>query len=523
MFARATLFRPPWVGRWTYWLLLGLLLPLTFALGLFLLIKAQTLSWRRLGAGVFALTVAITLSWSLITPPFQAPDEQDHFAYVQQLAENGKAASQTAALPPWSTQLTVALNATHALAINEQADGRARWLRGDEHAWALADGGGRASRKDGGGPTTAATHGPVYYGVMTIPYRLAGGASIWSQLELMRIFSGLLSALTVLFVLLAAREVAPNRPLFAVGAALLVALNPMFTFIGASVNNDVGVNTAAALFLFLLMRAAKRGLTVPVAVGLGVTLGVLPVIKGTSYALYVVAALALFALLLHRRSRKALVGVAVAIVAVAIVQIIWSHIAAGFGRTTFTTPGGGAPIAAGSLWSTAGVSLSYIWQIFLPPLSTMYDHYPFDDWPGYTIYVVRGWASFGWYTIEFPPLVYHAIVAGMAATIACAAVFARRHFAWLKANWVIVVTLVATPVIVVAAVERAFATTGQRTLIAEMGRYVFPAIGALAMLAAGSWWAWGERWAARITTAVVMTLMTFTFASQLLTLGGFYT
>jgi 4-amino-4-deoxy-L-arabinose transferase-like glycosyltransferase len=522
MFERATLFRPPWVGRWTYWLLLGLVLPMAFGLALFLLIRAQTLSLRRLAAGVFAVTVAITLSWSLVTPPFQAPDEQDHFAYVQQLAENGEPASSSAALPPWSTQLTLGLQGTRALAANEQADGRSPWLKRDEQAWARSDG-GRASPKDGGGPTTAATHGPVYYGVMTVPYHLAGGASIWSHLELMRIFSGLLTALTVLFVLLAAREVAPRRPLLWVGAALLVALNPMFTFIGASVNNDVGVNMAAALFLFLVLRAARRGLTVPLAIGLGATLGVLPVIKGTSYALYVVAAIALLALLLRSRSRKAVVGVAVAIAAVVLVQIGWSQIAAGFGRTTFTTPGGGAPIAAGSLWSTAGVSIGYLWQIFLPPLSSMYDHYPFDDWPAYTIYVKRGWASFGWYTVEFPALVYQVIVAGIAGTLACAAMFARRHIAWLKANWVMVVTLVATPVIVVTAVERAFATAGQRTLVAEMGRYAFPAIGALAILAAGSFTAFGERWAARLTTAVVVSLMVLTFASQLLTLGGFYT
>ena len=522
VFERATLFRPPWVGRWTYWLLLGVLLPMTFALALFLLIRAQTLSWRRLGAGVFAVTALITLSWSLVTPPFQAPDEQDHFAYVQQLAENGTTPSQTGTQERWSSQLRLGLYATRALAANEQADGRAPWLARDEHAWALSDG-GHASRKDGGGPTTAATHGPVYYGVMTVPYRLAGGASLWSQLELMRIFSGLLSALTVLFVLLAAREVAPKRPLFAVGAALLVALNPMFTFIGASVNNDVGVNTAAALLLLLVMRAARRGLTVPLAAGIGLTLGVLPVIKGTSYALYVVAAIALLALLLRSRSRKAVLGVAVAVATVVVVQVFWSQIAAGFGRTTFTTPGGGAPIAAGSLWSTAGSSLSYLWQIFLPPLPSMLDHYPGYILPGYNIYVVRGWASFGWYTIEFPKLVYVAIVLGIAGTVACAALFARRRWDWLKANWVIVLTLVVTPIIVVAAVERAFSTIGQRPIIAEMGRYVFPAIGALAILAAGAWWARGERWAARITTAVLVSLMVLTFASQLLTLRGFYT
>jgi len=33
--------------------------------------------------------------WSFITPPFQVPDEQDHFAYVQQLAETGHLPSKS--------------------------------------------------------------------------------------------------------------------------------------------------------------------------------------------------------------------------------------------------------------------------------------------------------------------------------------------------------------------------------------------------------------------------------------------
>lgn len=522
VFERASLFRPSWVGSWTYWLLVGVMLPAAFALGIFLLARAASLSTRSLAGGVFAVAFVIALSWALITPPFQAPDEQDHFAYVQQLAENGKAAAQGSTLPVWSSSLSVALGSVRALAANEQADGRPPWLAADERAWATAASGDPSS-KDGGGSTTAATHGPVYYGAMTPAYHLTAGGSIWSKLTAIRILSGLLSALTVVFVLLAAREVAPGRPLLAVGAALLVALNPMFTFIGASVNNDVGVNLGGAIFLFLALRAARRGLTIGVALALGATLGVLPVIKGTSYALYVVAAVALLALLVQRRSRQALVGVAVTLLAVVLVQSGWSAIAAEFGRTTFTTPGGGAPISGPSLLSSAAPSLSYIWQILLPPLSFMYDHYPLDDWPFYTIYVVRGWASFGWYAIVFPSIVYSVIIAGMAATLLSGIVLARRRLGWLKENWVIVVTLVAMPIVVFAAVERAFSTTGQRFVIAEMGRYIFPAIGALAILASGAFWAWGERWAPRITTAVVVCAMALTFASQLLTLREFYT
>jgi hypothetical protein len=522
VFERASVFRPPWVGGWTYWLLLGLVLPLTFALALFLLARAQALSWRALGGGVFAVALALGLSWALLTPPFQAPDEQDHFAYVQQLAENGRTASATdATLAPWSTSVGIGLQGTRALAVAEQADGRPPWLEHDERAWAALDRG--ASRRNGGGPTPAATHGPVYYGALTAPYHLTAGASLWSQLTALRAASALLAALAVLFVLLAAREVAPGRPLFAVGAALLVALNPMFTFIGASVNNDVGYNAAAALLLWLMLRAVRRGLTVPLALAIGVTLGVLPVIKGTAYAMYVVAIVALLALVLARRDRRVLIGVAAVAAAVVLVQLGWGALAAELGRTTFTTPGGAAPVSAGGLWSNAGTSIAYIWQIFLPPLPFMTDYYPTHDLPAYTIYVKRAWASFGWYTIEFHPAVYLTLIAGMGATVVSGLAFARRRGAWLKQHWVAVATLVLMPAIVIVAVEHAYATAAPRQLVAEMGRYLFPAVGALAILASGAFWAFGERWAVRITSGVVVALIMFSFASQLLLLRGFYT
>ena len=51
-----------------------------------------------LAAWLCALVACVNAaSWSLITPPFQAPDEQAHFAYVEQLARNGS-------LPTSSTQ-----------------------------------------------------------------------------------------------------------------------------------------------------------------------------------------------------------------------------------------------------------------------------------------------------------------------------------------------------------------------------------------------------------------------------------
>src|SRR5271156_835893 len=48
---------------------------------------------RRVPRAAWACAIIATLSaacWSLVTPPFQAPDEPSHFAYVQYLAETGR-------------------------------------------------------------------------------------------------------------------------------------------------------------------------------------------------------------------------------------------------------------------------------------------------------------------------------------------------------------------------------------------------------------------------------------------------
>src|SRR6202022_461155 len=134
----------------------------------------------------------------------------------------------------------------------------------------------------------------LYYGAVAPAYALAG-RSTFSQLALMRLASGLIGALTVLFTFMLARELAPRRPWLAVLAGLLVAYQPMYGFISGAVNNDVGVNAAAAAFELLLILMVRRGLTMRLAVLAGALLVALPIIKGTAYSLYPVAGVALVA------------------------------------------------------------------------------------------------------------------------------------------------------------------------------------------------------------------------------------
>ncbi len=91
---RASLFRPSPVGPWLYVLILLIVLPclalaavrcLAVAVG-----QGRSTSTRRTAAWLFAIAALNFACWALITPPFQAPDEVDHFAYTQSLVERGR-------------------------------------------------------------------------------------------------------------------------------------------------------------------------------------------------------------------------------------------------------------------------------------------------------------------------------------------------------------------------------------------------------------------------------------------------
>ena len=75
----------------------------------------------------------------------------------------------------------------------------------------------------------------------------------------MRLVSALLGALVAACAFGIVRELLPRQPFAAVAAGLLVAFHPMFSFMAGAINNDNGINAAAALSLYLLIRGAQTG------------------------------------------------------------------------------------------------------------------------------------------------------------------------------------------------------------------------------------------------------------------------
>ena len=528
---RAALFRPGVVGAWLYWLLLLLVLPALALLGLRCLAVAVAGGTRRVALTLFAIAALNACCWALITPVFQGPDEVDHFAYTQSLVERGEKPinDPRAARLRWSNAENLALEDTSLWTDHQVGDTRAPWLSAQAHDYAEDARLLHPSRSDGGGYTTSATHGPAYYLALAPAYLATEHGSIFSQLTLMRVTSALLGALVVLFTYLLARELAPRRPWLAVVAALLVAYEPMYGFISGIVNNDVGVNAAAAALELLLIRLLRRGITVPWGALTGAVLILLPNVKGTGLSLYPVAGLVFVAALWRYHRRSDLLGWAALVVVAVLLGELATHVLNPAFAARAVGGTGAGPSAISSNANAVHEALhhlpdylSYLWQVFLPRLPFMTAHFSPSAYPGFVIFIERGWGAFGWYDVFFPSWVYAAILVVSLLVLVLGPWAARREWRWLAAHAPEALAVILMPIAVIAGFTAAYYSQEARPVIAEFGRYVFPAIGPIALLVVGALHAFGRRRMLEAGVALVVATIALSYASQLLTLSAFY-
>ena len=112
--------------------------------------------------------------------------------------------------------------------------------------------------------------------------------------------------------------------------------------------------------------------------------------------------------------------------------------------------------------------LAYLWQVFLPRLPFMARHWETTNFPGFVIFVERGWGAFGWYDVLYPHRVYDIILAAMVAVPILGLVAIRRERPFVRRHVLELAILALMPLAVVAGVEAAFYTTGTRPAVAEL-------------------------------------------------------
>jgi hypothetical protein len=526
---RLALFRPGIVGAWTYWLLFFVGLP-ALALGsILLLARAAAGIVPRVprALAVFLIGFACAGSFALITPLFQTPDEGEHFAAVQYIAETGKANDRSPGTnrAPYSNEEAYALEAVNLYSLAESPHGRPPWREAIERDWLKRVAKDDPPRDNGGGFAIATSaHSPLYYTLLAPAYLAVRNNSVASQVTAMRLMSSVLAALVAMFAFLLMRELLPRQPWAAVAAGLIVAFQPMFGFMGGAINNDNGVNAATAAVAYLIIRGLRRGLTWRVGLALGATLAIAPIMKGTGYFLFPVAALGVLGMLMRGRDRRTLVAVGSVLAAGIAVTALWGVIAPLFGRTIVTAPGGNSVTSGVLAVSDPFGYLSYVWQLFFPPIpgTGMVNVYA-QRVPVFSIYILRGWGAFGWYAILFPAWLLVTIAVAVFGFVVLGAISIRRNWTALRPlRWELLV-LLAIPVCVFMGVEAVYASVGPRPgPVAEQGRYIFPAIVALSALAVGACFAFGRRLALPLATLTVVGVIGLSLYGRLIETAGFF-
>jgi 4-amino-4-deoxy-L-arabinose transferase-like glycosyltransferase len=428
-------------------------------------------------AALLAVTVLLGVAWALLLPPFQAPDEDAHFAYVQTIAERG-ALPGAAGRDRFSTEQRLAGSVSNSQQTAQQILVKPTWAeaaadRWDRIAGELPD----SARSDGGGPNAASSNPPLYYVWSVLPYELASGGDIFARLTAIRLASILFLCVTVAATWLLAGQVFGPRRDLQLAAAALPALAPMVTFISASASPDPLMFALWTVALWLGVRILKgRQGPLDVAAFLAAAGGALAT-KATSYALLPGVLLVLGVLLWRVRHRRRLVSalVAASVLGLAATAGAWFVVASGSDRP-----------AAKQLTDAAGVPDSfdglefgsYLWQFYLPRL-------PFQtDYPGmesfrpraYDVWLRESVGKFGWLEVTWPPNVYRVTALIVLAVLALALVALRRR--WPTADKAVLAFLGLTGLSLLAGLHwNEYKLGEEQGVLINQGRYLFPIVG----------------------------------------------
>lgn len=362
--------------------------------------------------------------WSIVTPPFQVPDEPDHVAYVQALVETGRPPVKGSAAE-FSTEMIYALN--------DLRQGLVRFKPQLPSISSLAE--QRKLESDLASPLPhgetvnaglAASEPPLYYSLETIPYRLAAAGTLLDRIQLMRLLSALMAGLTAIFAFLFVRETLPEvRWAWTVGG-IAVALTPQLGFVSGGVNPESMLVAVSAADFYLLARAFRKGLSseLAVAIGLVTATGFLTKVNFVGVAPGVLLGLLIIGVRAARSSGRLALGMAATASCIACAPVaIYVLVNVFSGEPAFGVVSAALDSERGTLLHEIG----YVWQFYLPRLPGMRSYFPgilttrqlwFDGFVG----------LYGWDDTFFPAWVYSLALAPAAIIgVLCLRALARSR------------------------------------------------------------------------------------------------
>ena len=229
---------------------------------------------------ILALFVGLGMTYTLVVPIFEAPDELYHYPFVAHIAQGGALPvqrpnqgmmwQQEGSQPPLYYVLAGALTS---------------WLNVDDLSIVY-----RLNPHARVGLPMAHDNKNM---VVHTEHEVFPWSGTVLGIHLARLFSLLLATGTLLCTYRIALDVFPHTPIIPLAALAFNAFIPMFIFISASVNNDNLVILLSSVTLLMLVRIIQRGASRRFLVLLGVVIGLACLTKLSALGLVPMAGLAL--------------------------------------------------------------------------------------------------------------------------------------------------------------------------------------------------------------------------------------
>lgn len=268
-----------------------------------------------------------SLLWTVAIPPWRAPDEPQHFGYIEHL----------------NRERSIPLNgATYLYPDIFESLARTNFA------------GITGSESTTVDPATkqlnpAAQHPPLFY-TLALPAYLAGsGASIETQLYLVRLVNVLIFMALIFVAYRFARLVFPKAIYLQIGVPLLMIFHPQLGFISAGAMNDALLTFLFTLFLYQLTIIAMGDLSLKRAAILGGVIG-LGMLTKSSFMISIPISLAVLVVLLviRREKRRQLAIAAAAVLGISFTIFFWYYL------RNFIDLGTWQPAYGGERYSTGG-------------------------------------------------------------------------------------------------------------------------------------------------------------------------
>ncbi len=256
---------------------------------------------------LLALYLVLSLAFSFVNPPFEAPDEWHHYRFVRDLIETRQLPVQSLGAPKSEAHqppLYYALGALLTLWVDD-SDAPPKLNR----YW-----GYRAERV---GTDNKRLY--LHTGAEGVPCR-----DRCLAVRLLRLFSTFLGALTAYVVWQVLSEFFPGLPAYVFGASALAVLNPMFLYLSSAINNDNLVVVWGALALWLSLRVIRRGINIRESLLAGLIAGLASLTKVSGLLLIPLLGLAYGLTGWFRREwKQALWGMTLIVVIAALLSGWW--------------------------------------------------------------------------------------------------------------------------------------------------------------------------------------------------------